>query len=246
MKILLFGGTTEGRLLALELIKEGYEVLLSVASNMGAEELEPKPDGLKVRIGRLEQPEMEALLADFDLCIDATHPYAVIVTQNIAAACAASETPLRRLLRPASNMGECVLVEDAKAAAQYLETVEGNVMLTTGAKELEAFSSLNKDRLFARVLPTVEGITACEMLGIPHRNIIAMQGPFSEATNEALIDQYEIAYLVTKDGGKRGGFEEKQQAAKNKGIKLILIKRPEDAGVSYEELLDEMKKGFRI
>ena len=50
-----------------------------------------------------------------------------------------------------------------------------------GAKELGAFAALEAQRLYARVLPSHEGIAACEAAGIPHRNIIAMQGPFSRS-----------------------------------------------------------------
>lgn len=79
----------------------------------------------------------------------------------------------------------------------------------TGAKELAAFAGLDAARLYPRVLPTVAGITACEGVGIPHRNIIAMQGPFTLELNLALMQQFHIRYLVTKDGGSAGGFAEK-------------------------------------
>ena len=166
--------------------------------------------GITVHAGRLQPDAMAALLAGADLCIDATHPYAVDATKNIRVAAAQAGVEYRRLLRAQSPLPEgCAVFETAAQAAEYLAGQDGNVLLATGAKELAAFAALSPERLFPRVLPTREGIAACEAAGIPHKNIIAMQGPFSYALNCALIKQFSIRYLVTKDGGAVGGFAEK-------------------------------------
>mgnify|MGYP002530975527 CR=1 FL=1 len=115
-------------------------------------------------------------------------------------------------------------------AAEYLAGTKENILLATGAKELAAFAPLDPARLYPRVLPTPEGIAACEAAGIPHRNIIAMQGPFSCQLNKALIEQFHIRYLVTKDGGAAGGFAEKVQAAAETGAQLVVLRRPEEVG----------------
>lgn len=81
--------------------------------------------------------------------------------------------------------------------------------MATGAKELAQFAAIPPERLYPRVLPTLESIAACEAANIPHRNIIAMQGPFSFALNQAMMEQFHIRWLVTKDGGAAGGFDEK-------------------------------------
>lgn len=113
----------------------------------------------------------------------------------------------RRLLRAQSPLPPgCAVFEAAAQAAEYLAGTEGNILLATGAKELAVFAGLEPARLYPRVLPTPEGIAACEAANVPHRNIIAMQGPFSLALNKALITQFQIRYLVTKDGGAAGGF----------------------------------------
>ena len=137
--------------------------------------------------GRLTPEEMTALLQGAVLCVDATHPYAVDATKNIRAACAAAGVEYHRLLREESPLpaGSMVFATAAHAAA-FLAGCSGNVLLATGAKELAAFAPLSPERLFPRVLPTREGIAACEAAGVPHRNIIAMQGPFSYALNCAL------------------------------------------------------------
>lgn len=240
MKLLIFGGTTEGRVLAQRLAEAGAQVTVSVATPMGAEELADIP-GLAVLTGRRDAAAMQALLQDFDLCIDATHPYAAEASANIRAACTAAGMPLRRAARPASTAADAAFTaENTAEAAAFLAGQEGNILLTTGAKELPAFAVIDKNRLFARVLPTHEGISACEALGIPHRNIFAMQGPFGTALNCAIFEQYHIAWLVTKDGGRAGGFAEKLEAARRTGANVVLVRRPADAGEDPEQLLRDL------
>ena len=101
MKILLFGGTTEGRLLAERLVGMGHQVTVSVATELGAEILQGQFCG-PVLTGRMDLEAMAKLLPSYDLCVDATHPYAVKVTKQLQAACAAAGVPLRRLLRKES------------------------------------------------------------------------------------------------------------------------------------------------
>lgn len=238
MRILIFGGTTEGRELSRALAAAGAEVTVSVATPYGAEE-QGETAGVTVLTGRKTADEMAALLRGFALCVDATHPYAVAASENIRNACASADVPYRRLLRAASAAADAVFVSDAAEAAAYLAQTEGSVLLTTGAKELTAFAALDANRLFPRVLPSHEGLDACEAAGIPHRNIIAMQGPFSTELNAALLRQYHIAYVVTKDGGAAGGFPEKAEAARETGAKLIVLRRPEDSGESFEDILEE-------
>jgi precorrin-6x reductase len=155
--------------------------------------------------------------------------------------------PYRRLLRKCGDAVEAdaVVVNSASEAAEFLSKKPGNVLITTGAKELKDFSGLEPSRLFPRVLPTYESLAACEAAGIPHHNILAMQGPFSQELNEALIRQFHIAALVTKDGGKAGGFTEKVLAAKQTGITLILIRRPEETGETFEEIVTSCEELMR-
>ncbi|MEG0803386.1 MAG: precorrin-6A reductase [Pygmaiobacter sp.] len=241
MKILLFGGTTEGRVLASKLVQLGVAVTVSVATPLGKEELiDIAP--LAVLVGRKGQVEMEPLVREYDCCIDATHPYAVEASKTIAAACAASNVPLRRLLRAQSAAAGVLSVANCRQAAEFLLHKDGNVLLATGAKELSEFSLLDPSRLFARVLPTHEGITACEKLGIAHKNILALQGPFTREMNTAMLRQYHIAWMVTKDGGAAGGFAEKLAAARNAQVQLLLIERPDGQGESLQQIYESIRE----
>ena len=193
--------------------------------------------------GRLDADEMAALLRDAALCVDATHPYATEATHNIRAAAGVAGVEYHRLLRRASELpAGSVVLPGAGEAAAYLADKAGRILLTTGAKELPAFAALDPARLYPRVLPTLAGITACEAAGVPHRNIIAMQGPFTSGLNVALMRQFEIDYLVTKDGGAQGGFAEKAEAAAQCGAQLIVLRRPDEQGETAETILQRCRE----
>lgn len=245
MRAVLFSGTTEGRRLSAALAELGAVVTVCVATEYGREEQGELP-GVTVHAGRLDTAGMEAVLQGADLCIDATHPYATAVTANIRAAAEAVGVPYRRLLRRPSELPEgSVVAADAAEAAARLSETEGTILLATGAKELSAFAFLGGGRLYPRVLPLRESLEACEAAGIPHRNIIAMQGPFSLELNLALMRQFGIRYLVTKDGGAAGGFAEKAEAARQAGAILVVIRRPADSGEDYETILEDCRRLLR-
>lgn len=240
MKIVIFGGTTEGRVISGRLASEGAQVDVFVATPYGSEE-QGELDGVRVHAGRMTSHEMQQAIRGAELCIDATHPYAKEVTANIRTACESENIPYYRLKRPAGEVyeGEDVLpMGSVGAAVSWLSGQKGNILITTGSKELEHYVKAGPERLYPRVLPVHESIAACEKAGIPHRNVIAMQGPFSREMNEAMIRQFDIAFLVTKESGRPGGFSEKIAAARACGIKSVIIVRPEEEGYSMEEIYE--------
>ena len=236
MKFVIFSGTTEGRTLSQALAETGAEVIVCVASAYGQEEQGIFP-GVTVCIGPFSPEEKAELLKGAVLCIDATHPYAGHIKQSVREACEKAQVPYVRLQRAESAAENAVTVDTAEQAAEFLAKREGNILLTTGAKELSAFSPLDPQRLYPRILPSHESLSVCETAGIPHRNIIAMQGPFTREMNEAILRMYSIRYLVTKESGEAGGFPEKAEAAKRTGTTLLVIRRPREQGRSYDEVL---------
>ena len=245
MKIVIFSGTTEGRELSRLLSEAGASVTVCVATEYGEEEQGSVP-GVAIRTGPLSAAEKQALLCDAALCVDATHPYARHVSESVKTACEAANVEYIRLLRPACKAGDALVFNSAPEAAAWLKDREGRVLLTTGAKELSACADLDPERLIPRVLPSHEALNACEALGIPHRNIIAMQGPFSTELNIALIRQYAVRYIVSKDGGGPGGFPEKVQAAKETGVQLLVLRRPAESGLGFDEVLNLCKTRIRV
>lgn len=227
--VILFGGTYEGHKIADFLSDKNVSYIVCVATEYGGEVLSNK----NVRVGRMTADEMRAFFSENSakIIVDATHPYADKVTENIKAACTC------RYIRVAREGVDTVGThfKDMSAAAEYLRKTEGNILLTTGSKEIALFSALT-DRMYARVLPSAEAIEACRSAGLQMKNIICMQGPFSKKFNIALIRELDVKYLVTKNGGKSGGFTEKIEAARETGTECIIIDRPlNEEGVSVED-----------
>ena len=238
-KVIVFAGTTEGYEISRFLSENQLPVLACVATEYGSKSLQEN-SCLHVQAGRLDEQQMRDLFfrEKPELVLDATHPYAAEVTQNIRKACEETGVSYTRILRTGSEQQNAFYVRDAKEAAEYLEGTEGNVLLTTGSKELAVFTSVSdyNKRLFARVLSLPSVIESCQALGFEGRNLIAMQGPFSKELNQAMLEQYQCKYLVTKDSGKAGGFLEKIQAAEALGVTAVIIGRPlAEEGLSLKE-----------
>ena len=247
-KILLFAGTTEGRNLAEFLEKNQIPTEVCVATQYGETLLE-EGKYLHVHAGRLDETEMEQQIQkqQITLVIDATHPYAVIVSQNIRRACSRTGTEYIRLARKETDaswkqeMEDVTEVASVAEAAAFLAKKEGRIFAATGSKELSAYQVIPdyQDRVVARVLSTPEAVSECAMLGFSGKNLICMQGPFTEDLNVAMLRQAQASWMVTKESGKAGGFLEKLRAAKKAGAKLVVIKRP---GERSEEIAEDQKK----
>ena len=256
-KIVIFAGTTEGRKLSEYLAQAEIAHTICVATEYGEIVLKEHPL-VKVHQGRMNQEEIESFLKDknFTVVIDATHPFAKEITYNIKTAIGklnvqGIEISYMRLNRDdieqkGNGTEENIrYFETNEECAEALTYTEGNILLTTGSKELLKYciSEELKHRLYVRVLPTMESLSLCMEQGICGKQVIAMQGPFTTEMNEAVIRQYNISCLVTKESGISGGYREKLTAAKATGIRTFVIGRPkENGGHSFVELCGELEK----
>ena len=249
-KVLILGGTSEGRKLAEYCGDHGIPAVVSVATEYGAGMVKEYPH-VKTVVHRLDPEQMEQWLKEEapEAVIDATHPYARLVSQYGKECCSHLQIPYIRVLREKNSetweKEQLITVSSMEEAAAYLSTVSGNVLITTGSKELEAFTKVPdyEKRLYVRVLPSVESLKKCEQLGFPKAHVIAMQGPFSVELNGALLKQTEAGFLVTKDSGTAGGVSEKLEAAELCKVQAIVIGRPEEAeGISLEEAISYVGK----
>ncbi len=270
-KIVIFAGTTEGRRLSEVLSESGIRHTVCVATEYGEivmqEQTEPAVRNgqptVSIHRGRMDEEQMQVFLRDgaYDIVVDATHPYAKIVTENIRGAVASlsGETEIRYLRlqrkidRKAQDVGDLRNLryfETNEACAKALETTEGNILLTTGSKELAVYCASGKlnDKLYVRILPGRESLELCMAQGIKGRQILALQGPFSVEMNLAILKQYDIRHLVTKNSGRAGGYREKLEAAERIGIPVYVIE-PENAeanitkdSFSFEEICRELEQ----
>ena len=247
----VFAGTTEGCEICSFLAKHKVSVLACVATDYGSKSLK-EDQYLKIHAGRLTEPEMEEMLKEFapDLVLDATHPYASEVTKNICTACENTGFSYKRVLRAAgAHADKAVYVENTEAAVSFLEGTTGNILLTTGSKELGKYTALTDagERIYARVLSLPSVMETCKELGFEGKHLIGMQGPFSQELNVAMLRQYDCRYLVTKDTGKAGGFQEKIDAALSCDVIPVIIGRPlQEEGLSVAECRHMLTERFGL
>ena len=251
-KVLLFAGTTEGRNLAAACRNQDLDLYVSVATEYGKTRID-NADNIHVLCGRKDAEGIGKLLDELkpSLVVDATHPYAAVVTQNVKSACREKDIEYLRLLRDGQDAKDesFIFVSDTDEAVAFLNTVSGKVLLTTGSKELDKYTAVKdfKDRIYARILPMPDGIQRAADLGYEYSHIIGMQGPFSYEINKATLEMLGVDYMVTKDTGAEGGFTDKVEAAADCNVKSVIIKRPlKEEGLSYGECLGLFEERFGI
>lgn len=229
--ILVLAGTSEGRQAALALEKEGLKVMAATATAYGGEllkkvfrgEVSTKPLDLEAMTELIEQQGITKI-------VDATHPFAEEVSNNAREACRLTGIDYERLERKESDLetgGDVITVRDTEEAVQIASGHAGKIFLTVGSSKLEHYArALDLEKMIVRILPVRASLEKCLELGIPPKNIIAMQGPFDEDINKLLFRRYEASLVITKDSGPAGGVAEKINAARALNIPVILISRP--------------------
>lgn len=227
---LVFAGTKMGREYVKELLDRGEKVIVSTATEYGASLYEPH-ENLILNSKKMNDEEMLLFISekDIDEIIDISHPYAVIVTENIKKCADKLKIPLKIVERDSfierRGINNITLVNSYEEACSFLLLKEGKVLLAIGSNNIQAFKKIPKDRIYIRVLPTSKVLEKCESLGFTPKNIIAMQGPFSYEMNRTIFQDYDIKYMVTKDSGTSGGVQEKVQSALDMGVEVIMIPR---------------------
>ena len=211
-KIVLFAGTTEGHRLCEWFVQNKWQAEVFVATEYGREIL-PQASNLHIHAGRLDVKQIYSQLTQIrPVCVlDATHPYADEVTKNIKEACQTAGVPYMRILRENADMTE-----------NETGSAKAHILLTTGSKHLPDYTKIQdyQSRAYLRLLPSPEMLQKAVDTGFLPAHLIAMQGPFSQELNVALIKQSGIGVLVTKQSGKSGGFEEKISAAEQTDCSL--------------------------
>lgn len=209
----------------------------------GVEENIPQNDISYVRISRKIEPMDKVRFAS----ASETQSEREILRQNIGKIEKLKQDKIykniKKELKKETRSTDIVQVEnqiihcaDMAEAANFLQKTDGNILLTTGSKELKQVTATNelRKRLYVRVLPAIESMEVCISCGIERSHIIAMQGPFSVGMNVELLRQYNIRWLVTKNTGEAGGFPEKLRAAEIAGCGCVVI-----------EPLDESNSGIK-
>ncbi len=224
LRLLILGGTADARALADALVqRSGIEVITSLAGRTRAPRL---PAGL-VRTGGfggvtgLTNYLTEARI---DLLIDATHPFAAVISRNAAEAGTQAGVPRLMLLRPewtAQGGDRWTMVADVNEAADRLAGFPGTVFLAIGRQELEPFARLGDRRFILRMVEPPTGA-----LPITDAHVVAGRGPFDLDQEMALFHDHDIGIVVSKNSGGASAYA-KIEAARSAAIPVIMIKRPD-------------------
>jgi len=230
--ILLIGGTCETAAVAGGLAQAGLRVLVSTATEATLDIGDHA--NITRRCGRLDAAGFVALLRATGATVlaDVSHPYALELRKTARDAALAAGVVYLRYLRPPSATGDddaavCTVASHTEAA-RLAFSWGAPVLLTVGARHIDPYAAeaiRTGIPAIARVLDDPASVSACLDAGIPRERIITGRGPFSTEDNVALIRQFGIGVMVTKDGGEAGGFPAKREAAASEACRLIVVAR---------------------
>lgn len=239
-RIAVIAGTSE----ATEFIRalpEKYEVTAFTATEYGKTIL--AEERCNVHVGRLDRDGFAVELAHMDAVVDASHPFAVAVTETVQQVCAQQRIPYFRLGRPQIHYdyNRIIRVPSKEAAAEQLSNMPGNILLTTGVNTLayyEAHVTNFAARGWARILDTADSRRTAAS---SRAHLVYAMPPFSWEDTVSLIETHQIAVLVSKDSGARGGVAEKVAAAKVCGIPVVLIGAPKEDVHTIAEVIFQLE-----
>lgn len=251
--IWVIGGTKDSRDFLEQMVEVTSEIVVTTATEYGGKLLSNLP--FKVVCSKLTYPMMLEFVdrENIHMIVDLSHPYAIEVSQNAMEVAKEKNIKYFRFEREEISFlpQKYSEFDSIEKMIGYLRELDGNILVTLGSNNIPYFSTLeNLRNCFFRILPKWDMVKRCEDVGILPKNIIAMQGPFSKNMNKAMIEQYNIKYVVTKQAGDTGGEREKIEASDEMGAEVIFLVRPDmnypncysDIGV----LISEVRKGEKI
>lgn len=237
LRVLVLGGTTEGRVLGQRLARDArFDVLVSFA---GRTESLQRPDvphrigGFGGVAGLAEFLERERFAA----LVDATHPFAAQMSANAVAAAEIAKVPLIRLERDAwveAPGDRWVPVADMAAAAAALGAEPRRVFLSVGRTEVGAFTAAPQHDYLVRAVDMFDP-------GLPRARVIAARGPFLLDAEIDLLQRERIEVMVSKSSGTDATYA-KIEACRTLGLPVIMVERPKLPAARLARTLAEVER----
>jgi precorrin-6A/cobalt-precorrin-6A reductase len=236
-RVLILGGTTEARMLAERLAERSdLHVTLSLAGRTASPAHQPVPvrsggfGGAAGLAGYLVREHIDAL-------IDATHPYASVISQNAVAAARQAEVPLLLLRRPpwiAIAGDRWIEVNDVREAVRTLGETPRRVFVALGRNELAPFNEARQHYYLIRSVDPID-----PALPVPHVTYVTGRGPFGEADDRALMTAHRIEIVIAKNSGGTATYA-KIAAARALGLGVIMLRRPPAPAAAAVETVEDM------
>ncbi|MEL4894923.1 cobalt-precorrin-6A reductase [Crocosphaera sp. Alani8] len=228
-KLWLIGGTGDSVTIGQSIKDNSFHCLITVTTPTAAK-LYPSDSLVDLQIGKLDTANIRQLCHRETIkgIIDASHPFAVNISQTVMQVAENEGIPYLRYERPSLTDNSYPLYlnsfEDL-IRGDYLRNKR--VLLTIGCKNLDQFQSWHQQAtLYARILPQLDSLQMALKAGFSSSQIIALRPPITLELEQALWQQWAIDLLVTKASGTQGGEDIKVQVAKKLAVPLIVIKRP--------------------
>jgi len=255
MNLMVMAGTSDARKIIKKLSSTGNYILATAISINGGK-LAKNAGADKVLVGRFDYVKLTEVIRnhEIDVLIDATHPFASDATKNAIKASKTEKITYIRFDRPTLDIPDNELIHRVDNFNEVVDEIvklgDSRILHLAGVMTLHHLTGkIYPHRIVARILPTIFSIEKCQEAGIPPQNIVAMQGTYSKEFNQALMKEYDITVVVTKESGKSGGTHSKLEAALELGIHIVMVMRPELSELkgktifnSVDDVVDEINK----
>lgn len=230
-------GTSEGKKILSLLNNFTEDIFVSTATEYGGELLKD----YRYKVLNTTPLDLDGLKKviknnDIEIFVDGSHPYALIVTENLKKACEEIGIKYLRYERPSivekyRGNENIIEVTNYEELLPYLNKFEGNILNTSGSRNIKRILDFNlSNRIIHRVLPTLKVMEELEQLKISPDDIVAIKGPISYDLNMSFIREHNAKAMIMKDSGVQGGTEEKLRACIDSDITAFVIGRKQING----------------
>ena len=230
---MVMAGTSDARRIIKKLSHIDNHILATTISVNGAE-LARAAGADQILVGPFDSSKIAEIIREHEIkvLIDATHPFATEATRNAIKAANTEKIRYLRFDRPTLIIPGNELIHRVssfdEAVDEIIKLGNGRILHLAGVMTLQHLTGkIYPHRIIARILPTNFSIEKCMEAGVPPENIIAMQGTYSKEFNQALMKEYDISIVVTKESGQSGGTPSKLEAALELGLHIVMVMRPE-------------------
>ena len=229
----ILSGTSDGPVIANRLLELNYSVFASVLTYKAGQAYIENPK-LHIITGKLNNKDQIINFINknkITCVVDATHPFAVIISKNLNNACKEINTPLLLFERKSliNNTNNFFYIDDLKDI-NNVDIENKNILLAIGSRFLNDTANYYMNyraNVFTRVLPTYESITKAFGSCIKNSNIAILEPSKNNKSilEKKLCDFWEIDYVLCRESGS---YSQKnwESIVSGSKMKLFLVKRP--------------------